>query len=99
MEERQNHSGYERIARMGILNSCARQLSDDIRGPLGLIRNFAMSMAQDDTLRATHGEYVDAILQGSQALHKAVLDHIGFVDAATRQGDAAAMNHSPSTRL
>lgn len=88
MQELHSHPGYERINKHIILNYYAKQLSDEIRLPLGIIRNFAVKLSQDDALRSMYGEYVDAILQGSQALQDAVLEHIGFVDAAAGQGEA-----------
>lgn len=65
-------------------SSYAHHLSHEIRTPLNHIQGFAQLLLMDDNLRLSHGDYIRAILDGSDALQAAMLSHLEYVEAATR---------------
>lgn len=62
----------------------AHHLSHEIRTPLNHIQGFAQLLLMDDQLRLSHGEYIRAILDGSEALQAAMLSHLEYVEEITR---------------
>lgn len=66
-------------------SSYAHHLSHEIRTPLNHIQGFAQLLLMDDDLRASHGDYIRAILDGSATLQAAMLAHLEYVEQATRE--------------
>lgn len=63
----------------------AHHLSHEIRTPLNHIQGFAQLLLMDDNLRASHGDYIRAILEGSDTLQAALLAHLEYVDNASQE--------------
>lgn len=63
----------------------AHHLSHEIRTPLNHIQGFAQLLLMNDNIRSSHGEYIQAILDGSAALQAAMLSHLAYVEEATRE--------------
>lgn len=59
-------------------------LSHEIRTPLNHIQGFAELLLMDDSIRSSHGDYIRAILAGSDALQAAMLSHLEYVEEVTR---------------
>lgn len=66
-------------------SSYAHHLSHEIRTPLNQIQGFAELLLMDDDLRSSHGDYIRAILAGSNALQAAMLSHLEYVEEVTQE--------------
>ena len=66
------------------------QLSHELRTPLNHINGFAELILLDDDLSTVNAKYVEAILEGSEALQTAVLAHIEFMELVMATIQASA---------
>lgn len=65
-------------------SSYAHHLSHEIRTPLNHIQGFAELLLMDEKISSSHGDYIRAILAGSDALKAAMLAHIEYVEKITQ---------------
>jgi len=80
MNMQQHHFPF-RCGSQQAFGSYLHQLSHDMRTPLNHIGGFAELLLLDEELGSVNGQYVEAILEGSEALKVAVVEHLRFMEA------------------